>query len=133
VVFFPEGQVVNLMSWDIRGLIVLPITPFGIFKLFLGKVKISNVPEVDKVNSFAGVHRQINSTQWNICFRMLFGAVIGWYFDIQLPVKSVTITTNVVSSNLAQARCTQYIIWYSLSVTCVRSVVFSGYCGFIQQ
>jgi hypothetical protein len=54
----------------------------------LGKVKISNVPEVDKLNSFAGVHRQINSTQWNICFHILFWAVMvvsGWYFDIQLP------------------------------------------------
>jgi len=33
------------------------------------------------------------------------------------------ITTNVVSSNPAQARCTRHnIMWKSLSVTCVRSV-----------
>ena len=32
------------------------------------------------------------------------------------------------------ARCTRYnIMWYSLSVTCDRSVVFSGYSGFIHQ
>ena len=32
------------------------------------------------------------------------------------------------------SRCTWYnIIWYSLSVTCDRSVVFSGYSGFLPQ
>ena len=31
-------------------------------------------------------------------------------FNLQLPVQSVPITTNVVSLNLAQARCTQYNI-----------------------
>ena len=32
------------------------------------------------------------------------------------------------------ARCTRYnIIWYSLSVTCGRSVIFSGYSGFLHQ
>ena len=36
--------------------------------------------------------------------------------------------THIVSSNPAQARCTRYnIMQYSLSVTCDRSVVFSGY------
>jgi hypothetical protein len=46
--------------------------------------------------------------------------------DLQLPVLSVPITTNVVSSNTAQARCTPYnIMWLSLSVNCDRSVVFS--------
>ena len=31
-------------------------------------------------------------------------------------------------------RCTRYnIMWYSLSVTCDRSVVFSGYSGFLHQ
>jgi hypothetical protein len=36
--------------------------------------------------------------------------VIVWYLDLQLPVQSVPITTNVVSSNPAQAKCTRYNI-----------------------
>ena len=32
------------------------------------------------------------------------------------------------------SRCTRYtIMWYSLSVTCYRSVIFSGYPGFLHQ
>jgi len=43
-------------------------------------------------------------------------------------MKSVPIITYVVCSNPAQARCTRYnIMWYNLSVTCDRSVVFSGF------
>jgi hypothetical protein len=39
-----------------------------------------------------------------------------------------------VSSNPAQARCTQYnIMWKSFSETCGRSVVFSGYSGILHQ
>jgi len=31
-------------------------------------------------------------------------------------------------------RCTRYnIMWYSLSVTCDRSMIFSGYSGFLHQ
>jgi hypothetical protein len=46
----------------------------------------------------------------------------------------VSITTNIVSSNPAQERCTRYnIMWESLSVTCGRSVVFSRYSGFLHQ
>ena len=37
--------------------------------------------------------------------------VIVWYLGLQLPVHSVPITTNVVSSNPTQARCTRYIMW----------------------
>jgi hypothetical protein len=58
---------------------------------------------------------------------IIVGAVvIVLLLDLQLPMQSVSITTNVVSSNPAQVRCTRYnIIWSSLSVTCDRSVVFS--------
>ena len=42
-------------------------------------------------------------------------------------MQSVPITTNVVSSNPVQARCNRYIMWWSLSVTSGRSVVFSGF------
>jgi hypothetical protein len=48
-------------------------------------------------------------------------------FNLQLPVQSVPITTNVVSLNLAQARCTQYnIMWFYtifLFVVSIRRVV----------
>ena len=45
--------------------------------------------------------------------------------DLLLYIQSVHITT--VSSNPTHARCTQYnIMWSSLLVTGVRSVVFSG-------
>jgi hypothetical protein len=36
--------------------------------------------------------------------------VIVWKFDLQLPVQSVPITTNVVSLNPAHARCIRYNI-----------------------
>jgi len=36
--------------------------------------------------------------------------VVIWQLDFQRPVQSVSITTNVVSSNSAQARCTRYNI-----------------------
>jgi hypothetical protein len=36
--------------------------------------------------------------------------VIVWQLDLQLPMQSVPITTNIVSSNPAQARCTRYNI-----------------------
>ena len=48
--------------------------------------------------------------------------------------KSVSITTEVVSLNPTQVRCTRYnIMWSSLSVTCDRSVVSSGYSSFLNQ
>jgi hypothetical protein len=46
--------------------------------------------------------------------------------DFQLPMQSVPITTDVMSSNLDQGEVYK-IMWYSLSVTCDWSVVFSGY------
>ena len=53
--------------------------------------------------------------------------VIAWLLDLQLPVQSVHTTNKVVSSNPAEARCTQCnIMSLMLSVTCDRSVVFSG-------
>jgi len=38
--------------------------------------------------------------------------MIVWELDLQLPMQSVPITTKVVSSNPAQARCTHYIIMW---------------------
>ena len=37
---------------------------------------------------------------------------MAWLLDIQLPVQSVPITTKVVRSNPAQARCTRYNIMF---------------------
>ena len=44
--------------------------------------------------------------------------------ETELPVQSALITTNVVSSNLDQDEMHNFM-WYSLSVTCDKSVVFS--------
>ena len=51
---------------------------------------------------------------------------------VQLHMQSVSITTDVVSWNLDQGEV-HIIMWYRLSVTCDRSVVFSGSSGFIHQ
>jgi hypothetical protein len=60
--------------------------------------------------------------------------VIVWKLDFQLPVQSVPITTDVASSNPAQGEGKVYnIMWSSLSVIRGRSVVFSGYSGFLHQ
>ena len=45
--------------------------------------------------------------------------------NLQLPMQSVPIITDVVSSNLDQGELYN-IMWQSLSVTCDRAVVFSG-------
>ena len=45
------------------------------------------------------------------------------------PVQSVLLTTNVASSNPVQARCTRYVIKFVSD----RSVVFSGYSGFLDH
>ena len=52
-------------------------------------------------------------------------AVIVWWLDLQLPMESVHITIEVVSSNLDQGEVYN-IMWQSLSVTLDRSMVFSG-------
>ena len=48
---------------------------------------------------------------------------------VELPMQSVPITTNIVTSNPAHGEVYN-IMWSSLSVTCRRSVVFSGQSGF---
>jgi len=50
--------------------------------------------------------------------------------NLQLPMQLVPITTDVVSSNLDQGELYN-IMWQSLSVTCDRSVVFSGSSGIL--
>ena len=54
--------------------------------------------------------------------------------NLQLPMQSAHITTNVVSSNPADGEMysiQHYVIKFS--VTYERSVVFCGYCGFLHQ
>jgi len=41
---------------------------------------------------------------------MHFVIVIAWLLGLQLPMPTLPITTEVVSSNPAQARCTRYNI-----------------------
>jgi hypothetical protein len=59
-------------------------------------------------------------------------AMIVWSWDLQLPMQSVHITIDDVSSNLYQDEAYN-IMWLSLSVTCDRSVVFSVSFGLLQQ
>jgi hypothetical protein len=59
-------------------------------------------------------------------------AVIVWSLDLLLPMQSVPITTDVVSSNLDQGEVYN-IMRYSLSVTYDRSVVFSEFSSFLHQ
>ena len=80
----------------------------------------------------------------NIIYNMLiyFKLHVGLPFRINIHIvkgrrgrdrmQSVPITTDVVSSNLDQGEVYN-IMWSSLSVTCDRSVVFSGYSGFLYQ
>ena len=86
----------------------------------------------------------LKSVETVCCFFILWSPIVSlllrgrggcdgiWY--LQLPMQPVCITTNVVSLNTAQARCTRYnIMWSRLSVTYDRSVVFSGYSCFLNQ
>jgi hypothetical protein len=58
--------------------------------------------------------------------------VVVWKLDLQLPVQSVPITTNVVSLNPIHGEVYS-IQHYVISVTCDKSVVFCGYSGFLHQ
>jgi hypothetical protein len=73
-----------------------------------------------------------NHTLYCINFRCHRVAVIVWLLDLQLPMHSVYITTDVVNSNLDQGEVYN-IMWYSLSVTFDRSVVFSGSSDFLND
>jgi len=53
-------------------------------------------------------------------------------WGLQLPMQSVHITIDIVSSNLDQGEVYN-IMWWSLSVTCDRSVVSSGSSSFLHQ
>ena len=53
-------------------------------------------------------------------------------FDLQLPMQSVPITTDVASSNLDPGEVYN-IMWNILSVTCDKSVNFSGHSFFLHQ
>jgi len=51
--------------------------------------------------------------------------------DLQLPIRSVPITTYDVSSNLSREEVYN-IMWWSLSVTCGRSVGFLRFHSLIK-
>ena len=60
------------------------------------------------------------------------GSSWSWSYGsfIQLPVQSVPITTNVVNSNPVHGEVYSIQHYVILSMTCGRSIVFSGYSGF---
>jgi hypothetical protein len=53
-------------------------------------------------------------------------ALIVWQLDLQLPMQSVPITADVVSSILDEGEV-HSIMWNRLSVTRDRSVISSGF------
>ena len=60
--------------------------------------------------------------------------MIIWQLDLQPPMQSVPITTEVVSLNPVHDEVypiQHYVI--KLAVTCNRSAVFSGYSGFLRK
>ena len=60
--------------------------------------------------------------------------VILWLLDLQQHVQSVPITTKLWVRIPLMARHTWYsIMWWSFSVTCDRSVVFSGDSDFLHH
>ena len=77
-----------------------------------------------------------NSAISNVTNTYVYGAiVIVWLMDLQLPMQSVPITTNIVSSNPAQDELysIQHYVIKVLLATCNRPVVFSGYSGFLHE
>ena len=58
--------------------------------------------------------------------------VIVCYLDLQLPMQSMPITTDIVSLNLDQGEVYN-IMWQSLSVICDSSVVFSWSSSFLHK
>jgi hypothetical protein len=62
-------------------------------------------------------------------------SLIIFHSDLGAIVQSVPTTTKVVSVQIPlMARCTWYnIMWWSLSVTCGRSVIFYMYSVFLHQ
>ena len=59
--------------------------------------------------SYIGIRCYTVPTVYFLCSIICWGAVVVvilWKLDLQLPMQSVSITTNIVSSNLAQSKCT---------------------------
>jgi len=61
--------------------------------------------------------------------QFLYNVIIKTKLDVQLPMQSVRIPTNVLSSNPAQS-IQHHVIKV---VSDCQSVVFSGYSGFLHQ
>ena len=61
-------------------------------------------------------------------------AMIIWLLNLQLPMQSVATTTKVGSSNLAHRDVLDTTFSDKVfPLTCGRSMVFSGYLGFLYQ
>jgi hypothetical protein len=75
----------------------------------------------------------INASWWNtIKILMAVLALIIWYLRFTSNgIQSVPITTTVCVFDMSTARCTWYnFMWYSLSVTCSRFLLFYDYSVF---
>ena len=58
--------------------------------------------------------------------------VIVWKFDLELHEQSVPITINVVNSNLAHGEVSS-MQHYVIKFVSDKSVIFTGYSGFLHQ
>ena len=85
--------------------ITLTLTPMRLFENSIqterGKPKIQEIGQYINKSCKPFKHRVQNILKER-------GAVIIWWLNLQLPMQSMPITTNVVSSNPVQVRCTQY-------------------------
>jgi hypothetical protein len=79
-------------------------------------------------------YKSINTESARLRVIVLNATFNNIVFGIYSYICNQCASLHVVSLNTAQARCTRYnIMWSRLSVTYDRSVVFSGYSGFLNQ
>jgi hypothetical protein len=85
--------------------------------MFFGKKKKENN------NPVIQTLKRWRYTQENVNKIIRAVVVVVWEFDLQLPMQSVTITTNAVSSNRVQGEV------YSIQRYVIRFVEYSGVLG----
>ena len=77
-------------------------------------------------------HIKTLTSNWLYFFFFCFSLFIEFFLLVSCIHKAPPITTDVVSSNLDQGEVYN-IMWWSFSVTCDRSVIFSGSSAFLYQ
>jgi hypothetical protein len=103
--------------------------------LFLESMIVSPYPKLFFYEMFIlilCISVMFDSLSWSFTSKSFFTNVLN-YLQLQVSniwnlydTKVLWSQLTLLSSNPAQARCTRYIMWSSLSVTCANSVVFSG-------